>query len=115
MSDIRNGNTQIEFGYGTIKITSGLVDGYGILGLNEHKSMPVGFNAGTTETPESLLDSKVMMRFRSVKSLEVLILKLQEVRGMMIGVELEEIEAYKKDLNDITEAYQPNNLSDILY
>ena len=80
-----NGNQKIaEFGKGDIRITSGIIYGLPVLGLNSHKPHEIGSLAETQTTVETLQKSEIYMTFESVKSLEVLILKLQEARSMFL-------------------------------
>ena len=110
-------NKVVEFGFGTVKITSAYIDEKGILALNSNVETPIGSSAPMDETKtdaqliaETVL-SEVVLEFDNVKSLEVVILKLQEVRAMMLGYDMSRIEDWKKN-NNITAAYQPNAMID---
>lgn len=112
-------NKVVEFGFGTVKITSAYIDEKGILALNSNVEMPIGssvpLNADGTKTDAQLIAeavlSEVILEFDNVKSLEVLILKLQEVRAMMLGCDMSRIENWKRN-NNITAVYQPNVMID---
>jgi len=112
MINKQNGKITLEFGHGTIRHTGGLIENSGVLSLNSCKQREVGISEDTVETTSSMLNSDIVLRFSSVKSIEVLILKLQEIRGLMLGKDITEVEKYKRYLHDITLAYQPNSLID---
>ena len=110
---IRNNNA--IFGYGDIRITSAIIQGVGCLGLSSTEKRPIG-SSEPIEKPleEALLDitkSEMLLTFDNVKSLEVVILKLQEVRAMMLGCDLTTVEEWKQ-LYNITSIYQPNAMID---
>lgn len=111
----QNDNTLVEFGRGIIRITSAYIDEKGVLTLNTHEHMPVGESApllGTIdEKLQDIQNSEVRITFDNIKSLEVLILKLQEVRAMMLGCDIALVEEWKKN-NNITAIYQPNPIID---
>ena len=101
-----NGNQKIaEFGKGDICITSGIINGLPVLGLNSQKPHEIGSWTETQMTVETLPKSEIYMTFESVKSLEVLILKLQEARSMALyGTD--------RDFNyppNITDLYEENS------
>ena len=106
----------ILFGYGSIKITSAYIDEQGMLALNVNpEEMPVGSSMWNDKSLdkqiEEVRNSEVILEFNNVKSLETLILKLQEVRAMMLGYDTDRIEEWKKN-NNITAVYQPNAMID---
>ena len=101
-----NGQTVIKFGTGDIRVTSGIINGEGVLGLNNHgEYMEIGTLTPTVETVETLPNADVYFTFSSVKSIETVILKLQEARAWMINPDAE----ISKPEN-ITEIYQPNTI-----
>ena len=110
-----NGRKIVLFGYGSIKITSAYIDEKGMLALQTHSEMPIGSLEETDKSNELRIDevvnSEVLLEFENIKSLEVLILKLQEVRAMMLGFDTDRIDEWKKN-NNITEIYQPNTMID---
>lgn len=73
-----------EFGKGDICITSGIIKGLPVLGLDSQRPHEIGGLIETKMTAETLPKSEIYMTFESVKSLEVLILKLQEARSMFL-------------------------------
>ena len=103
------------FGNGSIKITSAYIDGKGMLGLNEHDPHIIGSSIEITkessERIDDLLKSEILFEFTDIKSVEVVILQLQEVRAMMLGLDLDKIDEWKK-INNITTIYQPNDMID---
>ena len=110
-------NKVVEFGFGTVKITSAYIDEKGILALNSNVETPIGSSApmDADKTDAQLIAeavlSEIVLEFDNVKSLEVLILKLQEVRAMMLGCDMSRIENWKRN-NNITAVYQPNVMID---
>ena len=98
--------TIIEFGTGDIRITSGVIEGVAVLGLNKCSERIIGSLEENTEDINKILDSDVFMKFNSIKSLEVLILKLQESRSMIINNEI----PYKNNIDNITDIYEPNSI-----
>lgn len=103
------------FGNGTIRVTSAYIDDEGILSLNTNGEMPIGSSEPKDkpyeEQIQEVLDSEILLQFANTKSLEVLILKLQEVRAMMLGYDTTRIDEWKKH-NNITTAYFPNPMID---
>ena len=109
----------VLFGNGTVRITSAYLgeDEKGILSLNASERTPIGSSKPvdssktTSQLIEDMLLSEIVLEFENIKSLEVLILKLQEVRAMMLGYDIAVVEEWKKN-NNITEIYQPNLMID---
>ena len=109
----------VLFGNGTVRITSAYLgeDEKGILSLNASERTPIGSSKPvdssktTSQLIEDMLLSEIVLEFENIKSLEVLILKLQEVRAMMLGCDIAVFEEWKKN-NDITAIYQPNLMID---
>ena len=109
----------VLFGNGTVRITSAYLgeDEKGILSLNASErtpigsSIPVDSSKTTSQLIEDMLLSEIVLEFENIKSLEVLILKLQEVRAMMLGYDIAVVEEWKKN-NNITAIYQPNLMID---
>ena len=109
----------VLFGNGTVRITSAYLgeDEKGILSLNASERTPVGSSkpVDSSKTPSQLIEdmllSEIVLEFENIKSLEVLILKLQEVRAMMLGYDIAVVEEWKKN-NNITAIYQPNLMID---
>ena len=109
----------VLFGNGTVRITSAYLgeDEKGILSLNASERTPIGSSKPvdssktTSQLIEDMLLSEIVLEFENIKSLEVLILKLQEVRAMMLGCDIAVVEEWKKN-NDITAIYQPNLMID---
>ena len=109
----------VLFGNGTVRITSAYLgeDEKGILSLNASERTPIGSSKPvdssktTSQLIEDMLLSEIVLEFENIKSLEVLILKLQEVRAMMLGYDIAVVEEWKKN-NDITAIYQPNLMID---
>ena len=109
----------VLFGNGTVRITSAYLgeDEKGILSLNASErtpiasSKPVDSSKTTSQLIEDMLLSEIVLEFENIKSLEVLILKLQEVRAMMLGYDIAVVEEWKKN-NNITAIYQPNLMID---
>lgn len=109
----------VLFGNGTVRITSAYLgeDEKGILSLNASERTPIGSSKPvdssktTSQLIEDMLLSEIVLEFENIKSLEVLILKLQEVRAMMIGYDIAVVEEWKKN-NNITAIYQPNLMID---
>ena len=101
----------VSFGKGTLQLTSAYIEGRGVLGLETAKEVPVGesrpINKSEQEIIHDLMHSEVLLRFDNTKSLEVLILKLQEVRAMMLGCDISVVEEWKQNHN-ITSIYCPN-------
>lgn len=97
----------VEFGTGDIRIASGIINGAAVLGLNEEvKGQEIGILTETQETVQTIQQSEVYMVFNSLKSLEVLILKLQESRSLVInGIDYE----FDKPKN-LTDIYEPNSI-----
>ena len=104
----------VLFGNGTVRITSAYLgeDEKGILSLNASERTPIGSSKPvdssktTSQLIEDMLLSEIVLEFEHIKSLEVLILKLQEVRAMMLGYDIAVVEEWKKN-NNITAIYQP--------
>lgn len=115
---IKNGyinNKIVSFGYGTVKVTSAYIDEKGMLALNTNGEMCIGTSA-ECDAPlaaqvDEVIQSEILLEFESVKSLEVLILKLQEVRAMMLGYDIDRIDEWKRN-NNITTIYHPNPMID---
>ena len=109
----------VLFGNGTVRITSAYLgeDEKGILSLNAGERTPIGSSKPvdssktTSQLIEDMLLSEIVLEFENIKSLEVLILKLQEVRAMMLGYDIAVVEEWKKN-NNITAIYQPNLMID---
>ena len=109
----------VLFGNGTVRITSAYLgeDEKGILSLNASERTPIGSSkpVDSSKTPSQLIEdmllSEIVLEFENIKSLEVLILKLQEVRAMMLGYDIAVVEEWKKN-NNITAIYQPNLMID---
>ena len=109
----------VLFGNGTVRITSAYLgeDEKGILSLNASERTPIGSSKPvdssktTSQLIEDMLLSEIVLEFEHIKSLEVLILKLQEVRAMMLGYDIAVVEEWKKN-NNITAIYQPNLMID---
>ena len=109
----------VLFGNGTVRITSAYLgeDEKGILSLNASERTPIGSSKPvdssktTSQLIEDMLLSEIVLEFENIKSLEVLILKLQEVRAMMLGYDIAVVEEWKKN-NNITAIYQPNLMVD---
>ena len=109
----------VLFGNGTVRITSAYLgeDEKGILSLNASERTPIGSSTpvDSSKTPSQLIEdmllSEIVLEFENIKSLEVLILKLQEVRAMMLGYDIAVVEEWKKN-NNITAIYQPNLMID---
>lgn len=109
----------VLFGNGTVRITSAYLgeDEKGILSLNASERTPIGSSKPvdssktTSQLIEDMLLSEIVLEFENIKSLEVLILKLQEVRAMMLGCDIAVVEEWKKN-NNITAIYQPNLMVD---
>ena len=109
----------VLFGNGTVIITSAYLgeDEKGILSLNASERTPIGSSKPvdssktTSQLIEDMLLSEIVLEFENIKSLEVLILKLQEVRAMMLGYDIAVVEEWKKN-NNITAIYQPNLMID---
>ena len=109
----------VLFGNGTVRITSAYLgeDEKGILSLNASERTPIGSSKPvdssktTSQLIEDMLLSEILLEFENIKSLEVLILKLQEVRAMMLGYDIAVVEEWKKN-NNITAIYQPNLMID---
>ena len=109
----------VLFGNGTVRITSAYLgeDEKGILSLNASERTPIGSSKPvdssktTSQLIEDTLLSDIVLEFENIKSLEVLILKLQEVRAMMLGYDIAVVEEWKKN-NNITAIYQPNLMID---
>ena len=109
----------VLFGNGTVRITSAYLgeDEKGILSLNASERTPIGSSKPvdssktTSQLIEDMLLSEIVLEFENIKSLEVLILKLQEVRAMMLGYDIAVVEEWKKN-NNITAIYQPNLMID---
>ncbi len=105
----------VLFGNGTVRITSAYLgeDEKGILSLNASERTPIGSSKPvdssktTSQLIEDMILSEIVLEFENIKSLEVLILKLQEVRAMMLGYDIAVVEEWKKN-NNITTIYQPN-------
>lgn len=58
------------------------------------------------ETVESIRDeSDIYMEFSSIKSIEVLILKLQQSRALILGIGID-----TSGIKDITTIYEPNSI-----
>lgn len=105
---IKNSTNQtiVEFGTGDIRITSGIINGNGVLGLNNHNvKMEIGTLTPTIETVETLQNAKVYFTFSNIKSIETVILKLQEARAWMLNPDTE-----TNIPENITEFYQPNTI-----
>jgi hypothetical protein len=108
MIKIEKPRAVVTFGNGDIKVTSALINGKGILALNNNEFHPIGSLCPTKETFKSILDeSDILMAFENVKSIEVVILKLQEARALMI-------DTYRDNggIEDITTIYEPNSKVD---
>ena len=109
----------VLFVNGTVRITSAYLgeDEKGILSLNASERTPIGSSKPvdssktTSQLIEDMLLSEIVLEFENIKSLEVLILKLQEVRAMMLGYDIAVVEEWKKN-NNITAIYQPNLMID---
>ena len=109
----------VLFGNGAVRITSAYLgeDEKGILSLNASERTPIGSSKPvdssktTSQLIEDMLLSEIVLEFENIKSLEVLILKLQEVRAMMLGYDIAVVEEWKKN-NNITAIYQPNLMID---
>lgn len=106
----------VLFGYGSIKITSAYIDEQGMLALQSNpETMPIGSSLAVDKSHDEKIEetrnAEIILEFNNVKSLECLILKLQEVRGMMLGYDMDRIDEWKKN-NNITAVYQPNALID---
>ena len=109
----------VLFGNGTVRITSAYLreDEKGILSLNASERTPIGSSKPvdssktTSQLIEDMLLSEIVLEFENIKSLEVLILKLQEVRAMMLRYDIAVVEEWKKN-NNITAIYQPNLMID---
>ena len=109
----------VLFGNGTVRITSAYLgeDEKGILSLNASERTPIGSSkpVDSSKTASQLIEdmllSEIVLEFENIKSLEVLILKLQEVRAMMLGYDIAVVEEWKKN-NNITAIYQPNLIID---
>lgn len=109
----------VLFGNGTVRITSAYLreDEKGILSLNASERTPIGSSKPvdssktTSQLIEDTLLSEIVLEFENIKSLEVLILKLQEVRAMMLRYDIAVVEEWKKN-NNITAIYQPNLMID---
>ena len=109
----------VLFGNGTVRITSAYLgeDEKGILSLNASERTPIGSSKPVDSSKtisqliEDMLLSEIVLEFENIKSLEVLILKLQEVRAMMLGYDIAVVEEWKKN-NNITAIYQPNLMID---
>ena len=115
MINKHNAKIKIDLGLCSVSHTSALIDGYGILALNNCKQREIGTSEDFIPTIKSTLNSDVVLSFSKVKSIEVLILKLQEIRGLMLGYSIEDVEDYKLNLHDITDAYEPNSKIDVVY
>lgn len=80
-------NAILEFGTGDICIASGYIEdeGYGIVGFVNQTAREIGevgdIKAGRHEVEEF----EVMMEFSKVESIDVLIEKLKEAKGYMLG------------------------------
>jgi hypothetical protein len=94
----------IKFGYGDIKVTSARFDNMAVLGFNNQTPHEIGSRVGCNETIESLEKSDILITFESIASLEVVILKLQEARSMVINGVCPDTD----NIVNITEIYQPN-------
>lgn len=109
MIKITDDRSIIEFGKGDIKIASAYINEMGMMSLNNCGVTEIGSTQPTRETVDSILDdSKILLTFTFVKSLEVVILKLQEIRAMMLGIEFDN----SAQSGDITELYEPNSYID---
>ena len=110
MINIQPDRVTIMFGRGDIRVTSACCEEQGLLGLNNCNPNPIGSLTPTQETVESVLESSdILMSFDNVKSLEVVILKLQQVRAMMLGID---VITRDRDIENITDWYQPNTCID---
>lgn len=97
----------VQFGTGDVMVTSGEIQGVAVLGLNQwHEDTDIGTLSDSRHTVETLMESDVFMVFNSIKSIEVLILKLQEARSMVINGEYCELDKF----SNITDIYQPNDI-----
>lgn len=106
MGIIRKSNqTIIEFGTGDIIICSGMIKGDAVLGLNIQEFKEIGSRIASSETAESLPNSEVYITFGSIKSLETLILKLQEARSIVVN---DNIVYDLSKIENITTIYEPN-------
>lgn len=111
MVQIQDNKALIKFGRGDVRVTSACIDEKGMLSLNTCEVNPIGALTPTQETVDSVLNqSEVLLEFENVSSLEVVILKLQEVRAMMLGID------FSDTLNDnILKYYTPNPFIDNPY
>lgn len=108
MIRIQPDRVTVMFGKGDIRVTSACCDDQGLLSLNTCKPNPIGYLTPTQETIESVLSgSEILMSFDNVKSLEVVILKLQQVRAMMLNIDHDD-----EKIENITQLYQPNTYLD---
>ena len=102
----RENQTIITFGTGDIKVTSAMIDGDAVLGLREQTPKEIGSLQESNETVESISTSDVYIVFTSLKSLEVLILKLQQARSFVVN---NAILDYTERIKNITDIYEPNS------
>lgn len=101
-----NGNqVKIQFGTGDIRIKSGRSD-FEKPFLSLHNDVP--HDIGSLEVIDQkykdvIEECDVALSFDNVKSIEVLILKLQQARATALQTDTD-----IKDIDDITTIYQPN-------
>lgn len=99
----------IEFGTGDIRVTSCCEGTQGCLSLIGQGKHPIGTKVSCEKTIEDLKDmSDVLLTFDNIESLEVVILKLQEVRRYMLG----RFDYDDSDVDIINKIYEPNSKID---
>jgi hypothetical protein len=117
IKDGTNNNKISEFGFGTVQITSAYVDEIGMLALNTAEEHIIGESRSIVKSTEELIadlpNSEILLHFENTKSVEVLIIKLQEVRAMMLGCDLTQYEEWKRH-NNVLGVYQANTKIDRL-
>ena len=108
MVNIQDNKVLVKFGRGDVRVTSAYIDEKGMLSLNTCDTNPIGALTPTKETVDSVLNqSEVLLEFENVSSLEVVIIKLQQVRAMMLGIEFSD-----KLVDNILQYYTPNPFID---
>lgn len=108
MIQIENGKTFVEFGNADIRITCGRSDfGKPILFLkNEEPACEIGaLQVMDTDVEEQNALCDVCLTFDNVKSIEVLILKLQQARATALQTDKD-----TTHIEDITSVYQANEV-----
>ena len=108
MVKVENGKVKIGFGKGDIAVTSALIEGNGIVVFENQEPNRIGGTVNPGYTFETLKDRvDAYIEFEDIKSLEVVILKLQQARAYMLGRGMEESEL--DNIHDITAIYEENS------